>query len=387
MPGAPMSPTPTVASSSAAASWRSILWPLAALVTGIGLGQWIDALSPRSIPAYLSVRTTFITAERPGRLIQVQASEGERITEGAPLVTLADSRIEKETGSIGELVDSLRMELQQAESKAAVELAMREQEIDTAICRAQLESAEFLKEKFDHELTRSMLADLLASRESAIWDNGDTLIKDILISQKVPNRDRMATALQMEQASNQADISAAQAEICERRVQSLQGLKAALPKQLRDSCGVAVIEMKLKQAQARLSELNSRSAELVVASPVNGQVGMFRKRAGDELQPGDPIVELLDDTKRYLVAEVPSQRITEFHAGRSVQLTFPGGEIREGRIVHVAPQANPRNPGQLAADPIVQVEIEQVGAFWPTNPIGSRIEVDLKNDHPFVWFN
>ncbi len=189
----------------------------------------------------------------------------------------------------------------------------------------------------------------------------------------------MATVLQMEAASFEAEIAAAQVRTCQERIESLQSYRQQLPEQIREMCGVELAEARLAQARRQLDQLSMQQSSLRLTSPAVGQVGMFRIRPGDELRAGDPIVELLDDEQRYLVSEVPSQRITEFAVGTEVALIFPGGEQRTGRVVHVAPQALPRDPSRPGADPFVQVEIEQSGRLWPQIPTGSRVEV-LKKD-------
>jgi multidrug resistance efflux pump len=380
MPVASSSPTPNappVTAGSSASLWRTLLPALLALASGVAAAAWFEHRAASTIHAHLAVRTTFITAERTGRVLRLEAAEGERITPGSPLVVLSDSELESKLRAAEDLVESLTLEARQAKLHADLELAMHQQDLDDSIFLAQVESAGFLKQKYDHELTRSMLADLLSAHESAIWDNGDPLFKEIVLSQRLPSSQRMATVLQMEQASNQAEISAALVEISDQRITTLTKLKESLPARIQESCGVTIAEDRLKQAQADLDQLAARQPEVVVASPACGQVGVFRRHAGDELRPGDPIVELLDDSKRYLIAEVPSQRIHEFAPGHRVTLAFPGGEEREGRIVHIAPQAEPRDLSQRAVDPIVKVEIEQCGRHWPTVPIGSRIDVSL----------
>lgn len=362
---------------------RTLCLLLTGLAAGAGGTHWLEGrLSHHTVHAHLAVRTTVVSADRGGKLVRYEAVEGDRVDCGSPLFVVADAEFQTRTQNATLLVDSIGQELKQAEAQAALEQAELEQTLDASICRAQLDSAEYLKQKFDHELTRTMLKSALDGRGSelvlfdgAAANSHDAFAKDLVLSSRVPKLDRMVTMLQLEQASNQAEVSAAQVEICEDRIHSLQRMRASLPVQLRESCGVSLISLRLQHAQAELDRLTSLQAETEIDSPAAGQVGLYHKRPGEELRAGDAIVELLDESKRYLVAEVPSRRVHEFPPGRIVTLVFPGEQERQGKVVHIAPQAEPRDVSTRAQDPIVAVEIEPCGQVWPSGPIGTRVEV------------
>lgn len=374
-PHARSSAAESSAADAPAAPLRIAVVAVVALGLGIGAARCIESTGKQPVAAYLQVRTTFVTADRPCRVLEQQQEIGERITIGDPLIAYSDTELEQKTESARQKLEMLTKELQQAEARARLELAQCEQEIDDRICQVQLQAADFRHSQHESEMRRSLLADLLASHQTALWDTGESMVKTLLLNQPWPNSERMQTVLQMETYANQADLLAANIEICESRLTSLKGLKTSLPEQIRESCGVSLTALRLEQTRQELERLEARQTELVVTSPAVGQVGVFRSRPGDVLQPGDPIVELLDDSQRYLIAEVPSTRIHEFKPGRTVVLHFPGNERRQGRVSKVAPQAAPRDPSQPGADPLVAVDLEQAGRLWPSVPIGTRIDV------------
>jgi multidrug resistance efflux pump len=345
-----------------------------ALVSGIAAAWGLTRSSTPKLTGRIEARTTCVTARRTGIVIELLAREGDRVTRGDPLISLADGELQAQIARTQAEITTRTSELHQAEALADVDLAWRIKELETDIADAQLRAADYLKEKFNHELERSMWNDVLAEHETVMFDQGDSVFKSIVLKSRMPSEQRLNAALRAETASNAVEVSAAEIEICDQRLAALRQLKAELPQRIRDKAGVPVAEQRLAESQAELARLQARETQLTIESPAVGTVGVFRHQPGDQLQPGDPIVELLDDAQRWLVFDVPSTQITQFEAGSRLIVTFPGGKAREGRVIRIAPQARPDATGPEA---VVTVQAEQIGRLWPTVPIGSQVEVRL----------
>lgn len=358
-----------------AAPLRTILFALLALVAGVAVSQWAAVGGRRAVPAFVQVRTVFVTAERDCRVVRLEAATGDRVTIGTPLVALSDSSLEQQLSAGRAQVEMLTRELRQMEARAKLELAQTERDLEHRIGELRLQAAAIRQHKFESELQRNLLADRLASHETALWDTGEALLKSLVLDQKWPRSDRLQTVLQLESCNHLADLYSETLDLCQSRIARLEQHRETVPAQIRESCGVEVTAARLKQAEAEATRLEQLQTELAVYSPAVGQVGEYRRRPGDQLRPGDAIVELLDDSQRYLIAEVPSTQIHTFTPGRTVALVFPGQERRQGRVGKIAPQARPRDASNPLADPVVAVEIEQAGRLWPTVPIGTRIDV------------
>lgn len=370
---------------------RIIAFAVMALIAGISLAVWIDRPGGPECIGILAARTTFVTAETEGTLAEFLISEGEPISIGDPLVRMTDERLERSILAKRREIASLGSELQRALATAELELKWRTRTVEAEICEIQLRSATFLKEKFDYELQRSMLSDLLAENDvvslgggptspepwlSEIWPSSNSV--DPLARVRRPRPERLTTVLHLEAAANAAEVSSAQVEICEMRQQRLERLMQELPNQVRRTAGVDVAEANLARAREELDQMEAEQNELTVTSPAIGTVGMFKVQRGDHLTPGTPIVELLDGSQRHLVVNVPSQEITSFETERALKLIFPGKLEREGRVVRIAPQATRSSQQDSSqADTTVLVYVEQKGRLWPDVPIGSQVRVRM----------
>lgn len=351
---------------------------IASLVAGAAVAVWIERHGNVRFDGYLAAHTTPVIAEHPGRVATMVKSEGDRITIGDSLLTLTDSQLVQEIVTQKDEVAHAGIHLEHCLAEAALDLQWRTNEIDQRIVDFQLRSAGFLKEKYDYELQKSMLTDMLASNQTASLSDADTMFKAFVVEGGLPEVERMTAALKLETVVNATDVSTAQVEICDQQLKRLEGIKATLPATVRRKSGVDSAEASLARSKSMLERIEGRRTELNVASTAVGKVGVFRVQVGDHVQPGQTIVELLDDARRHLRVEVPSAKISGLAVAQGVNVTFPGGVKRTGRIDSIAPQAIPTDANSHGSESIIIVHVEQTGALWPDLPIGTRVDVSLR---------
>ena len=342
------------------------------------MAVWIERHGDVRFDAYLEAHTTPVTAEHPGRVAALVKNEGERISIGDPLLSLTDGQLLQEIVTQKDEVAQAEIHLQQCLADADLDLQWRANEIDQRIVDYQLRSAGFLKEKSDVELQKSMLTDVLASNQTAALKDADTLFKAFVVEGGMPEVERMTTALKLETVVNATDVSTAQVEICEQQLKRLEGIKTTLPATVRRKAGVDTAEAALVRSKSLLERIEGRRTELTVPSTAVGKVGVYRVHVGDHVEPGQTIVELLDDSRRHLRVEVPSSHISGLEIARGVDIAFPGGIQRTGRIARIAPQTIPTDSNSHGAESLILVHVEQTGELWPDLPIGTRVDVSLR---------
>ena len=94
----------------------------------------------------------------------------------------------------------------------------------------------------------------------------------------------------------------------------------------------------------------------------------------DSMPAGEVMLKILHTDRRFVVVYVPTRRVTELQQGNEVGLTFPGGELYEGRVTDLPMLADVVTPG---GESLVAVRLEPAGRLWPQVPIGSQIDVVL----------
>jgi multidrug resistance efflux pump len=347
------------------------------MLAGVGVTRMLNTRSLPEFPAYLQARVTTIVSDREAAVAGIEASEGDHVVPGTALMSLRDRSLEQRIAEQRQEVALLESQLQQATATAELELLVRSREIDEEVLWTELQASDFLREQFACELEHSMLADLMSDNSmAAIWNDSDPVFRSAMVTAHQQGTAHTQTALRLELMANSAEVLAAQVDLCERRRASLERVKSDLPAMVQETSGVLALETRIGEARTRLAELESEQLTLSTSSTAFGIVGLFRVGPGMVVEPGTPLVDILDDQTRYLVAHISSRHIAAFNKGDEVDLIFPGNQRRSGVVERIAPQAqidtlDPRK----SEDSIVLVDIAQSGRVWPTLPIGSQVQV------------
>ena len=355
---------------------RIVLIGTLALLAGFGLARMGERAPSQPYPGMLMARVVPVTADRAGIVEEWLTAEGEPVRIDQPLVAIADGSIETRREQLDADVVRLQAELERALAEAELELDWRIKEINDTIFTARLQSADFLEEQHAHDMEKVALTEVLESETTAFWTQPDTVIDSLVLNKSRAPESRLSTMLRLEAATNSSEVCSAQVELCDEQIESLEDLKDVLPARVRTSVGVDVAEQSLEQAQAERTALEEADARIVTVSPAIGRAGVHCKRVGEYAEVGDRLVDVLDDSQRFILIEVPSHRVAQFTIGRELTVLFSGDQKRSGRVARVAPQAVVRDVDSPAAT-VVTVHIEQAGRVWPDVPVGTRVDVSL----------
>jgi len=106
-----------------------------------------------------------------------------------------------------------------------------------------------------------------------------------------------------------------------------------------DRQGVAAAEAERAAAHSRLAAAAQELAHATVRSPMAGVISARSVGAGDVVQPGAAMFEVLDPSSMRLEAAVPSAQLGALYVGASVQFTVTGypGRAFTGRVERVSP--------------------------------------------------
>lgn len=359
---------------------RVFLAVLVALGGGIGLVRCLDDARRDSVTGYLHAERVPIVADRDAVIQQIVAAPGTVVQAGSPLITLADDSLQQEIADKQQEFAALQTELEQAKAKAEIELAWRTKELDEAVFDTKLRSAGFLKDQLAYQVENFAWTSFIENRgnlRAAV--EPDSVFRSVTFEDSVtPEESRMRAMLRQGHAQNALEVNSVQVEICDKRLKELEQLRIELPEKVRRAVGVDVAESRLVRAAEELENLKSRQDTLTLKASAYGTVGIYHAQPGEKISAGSPLVELLDPDRRFVIAHVPTDRLGEFTPGTEVRLEFGDGNVRNGRVRDIPPQA--QSFGQLTATPednqaVLLVRIEPSGKLWPELPIGATVKI------------
>ena len=362
-------------------SRRLMMMCAASLAAGIGVARWLEEHGSVSYGGTLESRTTSITAERTSRIQQILVVPGQRIVPGDKLLQLTDDSLLSQIADKQRELVELDADMNRAQAKADVELEWRRRELNGEIFQTQMKVSSVSQERTAKQVEQLAWQDQLKSLQAN--GAGPQLaevvlpVRSVILDSPFADERRLQAMLREDAAAVAAEALSSQLALCEQQLDRLRKLDQDLPGKVRVSVGVEFTEARIARSRGELAALEKQRESLTVISPAHGIVGTIHRHPGDSVNVGDPVVELLDDERRHLVACIPSSAATKLRSGTKVALVFPGSQNRIGLVAAIPPHAIPADQGRPSDDSRVEVKVEPAGKLWPKLPVGSRVQVQV----------
>jgi multidrug efflux system membrane fusion protein len=102
---------------------------------------------------------------------------------------------------------------------------------------------------------------------------------------------------------------------------------------------IAVNAATVQQAQAALNRARYNLSKTVVTAPEAGRVAPFRTRIGDYLQVGTPVMTLVTDSRRRIIANMSERHLARLRPGQGAWVTLGSQPwvLHRARVTSVAP--------------------------------------------------
>jgi multidrug resistance efflux pump len=323
-----------------------------------------------------------LVAEIGGRVVAIQADEGEGVNAGDVLVRLDDATLAAQVKQAEAGVSAAEASLAQvragarSEAIAAAQAALTQAEAqrDGAMLAIQdatdaVAAPQVLLTQIDAARTGAKLAEqnVAAARSKlgeARWRRdtfgGDpdskpreTLDKQLAIAQReldaaqaqldganaqvkaleAMRRDPVALKAQVNSARSAYSVTLAGVNVASA---SLVELKAgAAPED------IALAEARLRQAQAQLKLARAYQSRALVRAPLTGTVSTRSAHVGETIQPGAALMTIMNLDEVTLVVYVPQVKLPRVAIGVPVKLSVDAypGETFDGSVSYIADRA------------------------------------------------
>lgn len=303
---------------------------------------------PYFVSGYLECDEIRLGSRVGGRVVEVQAVEGQPVTRGQPLVRLdpfdlnerlaeARSRLASQRARLEKLQAGFRPEeIGQAQArrdqlKAVLDklvAGLRPLEIQIKQDQLREAQAELAWAETDYERVFKLFQQSQSSKEEL----------DSSVRRLETARARFAAAsdeLELAQeGTRQEEVAAAEASLAE-----AQASLALLEKGYRAE-DIAEADAEVRAAESAVAAIERQMAELQIVAPIDGMVDAVDLQPGDLVAPNAPVLTLLDTERLWIRAYVAEDRIG-VTLGRPVRFrvdAYPGEEFG-GRISFVSRQA------------------------------------------------
>src|SRR5881392_3357044 len=103
---------------------------------------------------------------------------------------------------------------------------------------------------------------------------------------------------------------------------------------------VASTRSQLLNAEAQLKQAEVRLGYTKIYAPVTGTVSVRAAREGEYLNPGQPIVTIVDFTDTWVRAAIPETEADHIGIGDTLRVKLPGGTITSGKVFFKSAEAD-----------------------------------------------
>jgi HlyD family secretion protein len=324
---------------------RKGLYALVAVVLiAVGLLSWrLLAASAREPEGLLAVSgriegdESAVAAKSGGRIAEIRVREGDTVKAGDVLALLDDSQVRSREEQSRLAVTGAEAREQAARKQIAVlEEQLQQSQLQTDQAKAdasgRVQQAEADLAAAEAELARQEAADQLAVFDREAYTK---LAQSGAVSER-QGRQAIATANQQAaavaaakrrvEAARGATLTA-RANIANGGIRSSQTV--AVRQQIAEQqAEIASTSASAAQARAQLREAEADLRDLTVLAPFSGTVISRTAEPGEVIQPGTPIVTLVDLGKVYLRGFVPEGQIGGVTLGQPARVYLDSNQTQ-----------------------------------------------------------
>lgn len=255
-----------------------------------------------------------VSSKISGRIEKLLVQEGTPVKQGEPIAVLDTAELEAQKRAAEAMLASLRSQVVTSRANESVTIGSTTSDVQSA--QAKLQATRAQLQQAEADLERQSLD---TNRTVALAEQGVASRQD---------RDRAAAALKAQQALVQSlkdQVRAAEGE--------LSAAQARLHQQRAAQSTVASMQAQMLNAQAQLAEAETRLGYTQIVAPISGTVSLRAARAGEVVNPGTPIVTIVDLSDSWVWAAIPETYQDKIALGDKLDIRMPSGMIIPGKVI------------------------------------------------------
>ena len=262
-----------------------------------------------------------VSSKITGRIEKLTVEEGTPVKAGDLIATVDSEELQAQRNAAQAMVASMRSQV--SGSQYNEKQALGETENNVANAKATLSAANAALAEAQADLERQQLN---TQRTVVLAKQG------VASQQEADNAEATLRASQahVQTAKEQASAAAAAVKVYEARTNQAQAATST----------VASTRQQMENAQAQLNQANTRLGYTNIVAPVTGTVSVWAARQGEIVNPGTPIVTIVDLSNTWVYASVPEQYSDKVQIGDTLTVRMPSGERMTGKVIAKAAEAD-----------------------------------------------
>ena len=303
---------------------RNKFWMILVVLT-LMAATWYFATTDRTSDMILigtvDANQVIVSPQVAGRIVKLAVDEGTAVKQGDLIAQLDTSELEAQASAAEAAIRGLQSRV--GEAHATQQQTQGQTSSGVANAQARLQAAR----------SNLVQAEADAERQKTDTDRVVALAKAGVAAQQ--QSDEAVAMLKSAQARVQAArdmVHSAEQDVASAQAQTHQATAAV--------SNTAAVREQLAQAQAQLDEAKTRLGYTKIVAPVAGVVSVRAVREGEVVQPGMPIVTIMDLGQTWVRAAIAETYADHISLGDTLRVRMPSGATVDGKVILKAPEGD-----------------------------------------------
>ena len=297
---------------------------LLGILLGISLGYYLLS-TPRGsdldLIGTVDANQVIVSPQVPGRIAKLLVDEGTRVKQGDLIASLDPSELEAQARGAAATIDSLRSQVSATQATSVATQGSTTSSVANAQARLESARAQLLQAEATLQRVESDSRRIVGLAQAGVASE----MEKVQAEQNLKAQQATVQSLQQQVTATQADLNTAVAN-------THQAHAAAST--------VTATRGQLLNAEAQLKEAEVRLGYTKIYAPVTGTVSVRAAREGEYLNPGSPIVTIVDFTDTWVRAAIPETQSDHIGLGDTLRVRMPGGTQTSGKVFFKSAEAD-----------------------------------------------
>lgn len=296
---------------------RIILLVLVLLIAGGGAAYYkaMTRVKPLTLTGIVTTNDVVASSQIQGRLSQVLVKEGDTVAAGQLLAVIEPEELRADESYFSHTEGGTASQVEGAEAALKYQIAQTRDQIKQAEASLAAAQAQESEAEADLELDRVNF-----ERTKGLFD------------QKVESQQ------DLDQTSAAYEAQKAHVESLKKQV-DVQRQAVALARTNEDQVeakrsDLQAAERQQAAAKAQTSKAQVRLDYTEIHAPIPGVISVLAARQGEVVNIGQPIVSIVNPDDLWVRADMPETYLDRVRLGDTLQVRFPDGMEREGKVYY-----------------------------------------------------
>ena len=303
---------------------RNKFWVILLVLTAIA-AVWYFATTDRSSDVILigtvDANQVIVSPQVAGQIVKLAVDEGTVVKQGDLIAQLDTSALEAEAKAAEATIQSLQSRVGEAHATQQQTQGQTSSDVLNAQARLQAARSALIQAEADAERQKTDTDRIVALAKAGVAAQQQS--EEAVAMQK--SADARVAATRDQVRSAEQDVAAA---------------RARTHSQAAAVSNTEAVRGQLAQAKAQLDEARTRLGYTRIVAPVSGVVSVRAVREGEIVQPGSPIVTIMDLGQTWVRAAIAETWADHILLGDTLRVRMPSGATVDGKVILKAPEGD-----------------------------------------------